>query len=216
MVSENRRNKTVCVCMHYAMTVRCDWRLRQPCCVTHAHSNTAIQLNTCTKLVLNLLSVSSELISINATMQCDQIANHTNIIKWRYKKTWNIKSILHWQIVLKKNSFSSNYRGLCLFLSNDQVAEGGGQVHLPAPPWLRPWLLRQEKSEYGKKWSGHERKEVLKAYQYLLKYNHNKHYIIYMIVFYKIWKNYNEIQLTKNKLHLNNRKMKNHSRDYFI
>ena len=31
-----------------------------------------------------------------------------------------------------------------------------------------------------------------------------------MLLFYKIWKNYNEIQLTKNKMDLNNRKMKNH------
>ena len=31
-----------------------------------------------------------------------------------------------------------------------------------------------------------------------------------MMVFYNIWKKYNEIQLTKNKMDLNNRKMKNH------
>ena len=31
-----------------------------------------------------------------------------------------------------------------------------------------------------------------------------------MVVFYKIWKNCNEIQLTKNKIDLKNRKMKNH------
>ena len=30
-----------------------------------------------------------------------------------------------------------------------------------------------------------------------------------MLLFYKIWKKYNEIQLT-NKMDLNNRKMKNH------
>ena len=30
-----------------------------------------------------------------------------------------------------------------------------------------------------------------------------------MLVFDKIWKKYNEIQLTKNKIDLNNRKMKN-------
>ena len=35
----------------------------------------------------------------------------------------------------------------------------------------------------------------------LSKYNNNKHYII---VFYKIWKKYNEIQLTKSKMDLNN------------
>ena len=29
-----------------------------------------------------------------------------------------------------------------------------------------------------------------------------------MVLFYKIWKNYNEIQLTKNKKDLNNRKLK--------
>ena len=38
------------------------------------------------------------------------------------------------------------------------------------------------------------------------KYNNNKHK---MLVFYKIRKKYNEIQLTKNKMDLNNRKMKN-------
>ena len=32
-----------------------------------------------------------------------------------------------------------------------------------------------------------------------------------MLVFYKRWEKYNEIQLTKNKIYLNNRKIKNHS-----
>ena len=32
-----------------------------------------------------------------------------------------------------------------------------------------------------------------------------------MVIFYKKWKKYNEIQLTKNKMNLNNRKMRNHS-----
>ena len=31
-----------------------------------------------------------------------------------------------------------------------------------------------------------------------------------MVIFYKKWKKYNEIQLTKNKMDLNNRKMTNH------
>ena len=31
-----------------------------------------------------------------------------------------------------------------------------------------------------------------------------------MAIFYKKWKKYNEIQLTKNKMDLNNRKMTNH------
>ena len=31
-----------------------------------------------------------------------------------------------------------------------------------------------------------------------------------MVIFYKKWKNYNEIQLTKNKMDLNIRKMTNH------
>ena len=30
-----------------------------------------------------------------------------------------------------------------------------------------------------------------------------------MVIFYKIWKKYNEIQLTKNKMDLNNREMTN-------
>ena len=38
-------------------------------------------------------------------------------------------------------------------------------------------------------------------------YSNNKHNIV---VFYKIWKKYNEIQLTKNKIALNNQKMTNH------
>ena len=32
-----------------------------------------------------------------------------------------------------------------------------------------------------------------------------------MVIFYKKWKKYNEIQLTKNKMDLNIRKMTNHS-----
>ena len=31
-----------------------------------------------------------------------------------------------------------------------------------------------------------------------------------MVIFYKRWKKYNDIQLTKNKMDLNNQKMKNH------
>ena len=31
-----------------------------------------------------------------------------------------------------------------------------------------------------------------------------------MVVFYKRWKKYSEIQLTKNKMDFNNRKIKNH------
>ena len=31
-----------------------------------------------------------------------------------------------------------------------------------------------------------------------------------MVIFYKKWKKYNEIQLTKNKMDLNTRKMTNH------
>ena len=37
-----------------------------------------------------------------------------------------------------------------------------------------------------------------------------------MVVFYKTWKKYNKIQLTKNKMYLNNRKMTNHPRQQFI
>ena len=40
---------------------------------------------------------------------------------------------------------------------------------------------------------------------------------IHMVVFYEMWKNDNEIQLTKNKIDLTNRKMKNlpPSREYY-
>ena len=38
----------------------------------------------------------------------------------------------------------------------------------------------------------------------ILMYAHN------IILYYKIWKKHNEIQLTKNKMDLNNRKMTNH------
>ena len=41
----------------------------------------------------------------------------------------------------------------------------------------------------------------------LSKYNNNKRNIV---VFYKKWKEYNEIQLTKYKMDLNNPKIKNH------
>ena len=40
-----------------------------------------------------------------------------------------------------------------------------------------------------------------------IQYNNNKHIFL---VFYKIWKKFNEIQLTKNKIDLKNQKMKNH------
>ena len=38
-----------------------------------------------------------------------------------------------------------------------------------------------------------------------------------MVTYYKKWKKYNEVKLTKNKMDLNNRKMKNHppSPEYF-
>ena len=50
-------------------------------------------------------------------------------------------------------------------------------------------------------------KEVQIAYHYLIKMYNSQHNIV---VFHKIWKKYNEIQLTKNKMDLNNRIMKNH------
>ena len=40
-----------------------------------------------------------------------------------------------------------------------------------------------------------------------LSHNNNKQNIV---IFYKKWKEYNEIQLTKNKMNLNIRKMTNH------
>ena len=43
---------------------------------------------------------------------------------------------------------------------------------------------------------------------YIKKININEHNIV---IFYKKWKMYNEIQSTKNKMDLNNRKMTNHS-----
>ena len=70
--------------------------------------------------------------------------------------------------------------------------------------------VRQRNSEEGKKRgasierskAGTKKKEVLTAYDINNKQN--------IIVFYKIWKKYNEIQLTKIKMDLNNRKMTNH------
>ena len=47
--------------------------------------------------------------------------------------------------------------------------------------------------EYGKR-KGARTKEVPTAYHYLMKYIINKHKIV---IFYKMWKKYNEIQLTK-------------------
>ena len=41
----------------------------------------------------------------------------------------------------------------------------------------------------------------------LSEYNNNKHNIV---IFYKKWKKLNKIQLTKNKMDLNNQKIKNH------
>ena len=38
-------------------------------------------------------------------------------------------------------------------------------------------------------------------------YNNNKYNLL---AFYQLWKKFNEIQLTKNKMNLNNRKMANH------
>ena len=46
------------------------------------------------------------------------------------------------------------------------------------------------------------------AYHILIKTNNNKHNN--MIIFYKKWKKYDEIKLTKNKMDLNNQKMANH------
>ena len=40
------------------------------------------------------------------------------------------------------------------------------------------------------------------------KYNNNNEHNL--LVFYKIWKKFKKIQLTKNKMDLNNQKMKNH------
>ena len=49
-----------------------------------------------------------------------------------------------------------------------------------------------------------QEKRVLK-----IKYNNNKQK---MLVLYKRWKKYNQFQLTKNKMDLNNRKMTNYKK----
>ena len=62
--------------------------------------------------------------------------------------------------------------------------------------------------ECGKKQSGQEKLKSRRPITTESKNNNNKHYIV---VLYMIWKTYNEIQLPKNKMDLNNRKIKNHS-----
>ena len=66
---------------------------------------------------------------------------------------------------------------------------------------------QEERSEYGKKYSGLKSKKEVPTTPRPNQNNINKHN---MGVFYNIWKRYNEIQLTKNKMNLNNRKIKNH------
>ena len=51
------------------------------------------------------------------------------------------------------------------------------------------------------------KKDVRQPITSLPKYNNNKQN---MVIFYKKWKKYNEIQLTKNKMDLNIRKMTTH------
>ena len=135
-VRELSEQDSVCVCtLQWQWDATDDSDSHVVSCMLTAHSNTAIQLNTCTKLVLNLLSVLSKLISNYAIMQCNEIANHTNIFKWRYKKKHGITSQyffdkLFWIFFL----FQSNYCSHCLFFSSDQVAEGGAN----APPPFNP------------------------------------------------------------------------------
>ena len=54
--------------------------------------------------------------------------------------------------------------------------------------------------------AGTKKKEIPRPISTKSKCNNNKH----NMKFYNIWKTYNEIQLTKNKIYLNIRKMKNH------
>ena len=58
-----------------------------------------------------------------------------------------------------------------------------------------------EKSKAGRK------KDVPTAYHILIKIQYNKQNVV---IFYKKWKKYNEVQLTKNKMDLNIRKMTYH------
>ena len=69
--------------------------------------------------------------------------------------------------------------------------------------------IRQREVEVEKKRVNmvHERKKTWRPKQSKLKYNNYKHNLL---PFYKIWKKYYEVQLTKNKMNLNNRIMKNH------
>ena len=62
-------------------------------------------------------------------------------------------------------------------------------------------------AEYRKKQSRREKKNP-----HCLSHPTNENIIIInkIFIFYKIWKKYNEIQLTKNKIDLNSRKMTNH------
>ena len=64
---------------------------------------------------------------------------------------------------------------------------------------MEAWVWKEVKRHEWKK-----SRRPITTYQ---KYNMNKHNIV---LFYKIWKMYDEIQLTKNKMDLNNRKMTNH------
>ena len=63
--------------------------------------------------------------------------------------------------------------------------------------------------DYGKKQNGHEIKNSRRRNNTKPKYNINKHNFL---VFYKICEKLNEIQLIKNKMDLNKRKIKNHPR----
>ena len=63
--------------------------------------------------------------------------------------------------------------------------------------------VSMERSAAGTK----EKKKSRQPKLSLSKYINDKHNLL---VFYQRWKKYNEIQLTKNKMDLNDRKIKNH------
>ena len=81
---------------------------------------------------------------VNFNLCNNEITNHTNIFKWRYKKTWNHKSIFYWQIVIIFfNSHPITVVFVYFFLTTRWLMGAGGKCPPPHPPGYGHAFLHQ-------------------------------------------------------------------------
>ena len=134
-MSENYRNKTVYVCMHYAMTVRCDWRIAQreahsPDCYISNFRVTSAEHDTLQFCMDSTVVDSSVAVCIEVGFWCVE-QHHA----WSEHMIWTSTSCQHcwyWSKYYKKRRTRRNSKG------NPGLCE----VKFALQQFVKNWLLR--------------------------------------------------------------------------